>query len=455
MTDRSFLDANFHSIVQGIMRQEGIKEVDAYSLVTEDGLFVKYHICNVANMPPLVLHFEGRAIHSLFPAHVCTDILFHIRMASRKGKPVSTIYEYKSQPGMVFNIVASCYCTPFFLDSKRILAGFFLVLNAGRSLRSKNDFSPLSVMPQEKRFHSYRARLVYSILAGDVSLSSNAQEILRNFKISEATSLCTGFICEPLHENSSIWNDNHSEEYLLLLHAWQNHAVEYLNREMQIFSWCYSEGVAFFSPLVKEDFVYPNSRDETFEIGEDILEALHYLFPGKKLALGIAEKPCVLSEIHVTLEQAHRAAYGSLFGLSGKIFHYHDLGYGIFINQKHREQSVFAEEVLHPLFPQEGEKFELLLTLEALLERNSLAEAAKRMHVHINTMVYRKKQIEEILMVDLNDKRTRVNLFLSIKLWKFHHILKLHEKSMNYCRSFEESVSEEIFSCENSSCMSK
>ena len=48
-------------------------------------------------------------------------------------------------------------------------------------------------------------------------------------------------------------------------------------------------------------------------------------------------------------------------------------------------------------------------------------------------------------MVDLNDKRTRINLFLSIKLWKFRHILKLHEKSINYCRSLEENVLEEDF----------
>ena len=105
----------------------------------------------------------------------------------------------------------------------------------------------------------------------------------------------------------------------------------------------------------------------------------------------IAEKPCILSEVHMALEEAHRAAYGSLFGLSGEIFRYQDLGYGIFINQKYREQSAFAEEMLQPLFPSEGEEFELLLTLEALLEKNSLAKAAKRMHVHINTMIYRKK----------------------------------------------------------------
>ncbi len=445
MTERSFLDANFHSVIQEILQQEGVKEVDAYSLLTEDGLFVKFHVCNAANMPQFPLHFEGCSIHSLFPAPLCTDMLFHIRMASRKDKLVSTIYEYKNQPGMIFNVIASYSRTSFFLDSKRILAGFFLVLNAGKSSRSKNDFPPLFFMPQEKRFHSCRAHLVYAILTGNASFSSKAQEILRSFKIGETTSLCTCFVCEPLHEDSRIWNDNPSEEYLLLLHAWQNRAVEYLNREMQIFSWCYSEGVALFFPLVKEDFVHLNSRDESLEAGEDILNALRYLFPGKSLALGIAEKPCILSEVHMALEQAHRAAYGSLFGLSGEIFRYQDLGYGIFINQKYREQSAFAEEMLQPLFPSEGEKFELLLTLEALLEKNSLAKAAKGMHVHINTMIYRKKQIEEVLMVDLNDKRTRVNLFLSVKLWKFRHILKLHEKSINYCRSLEENVLEENF----------
>lgn len=171
MAERSFLDADFHSIIREIMRQEGIKEVDAYSLLTEDGFFVKFHICNAADMPQSSLRFEGYTIHSLFPAHLCSDILFHLRMANRKGKLISTIYEYRSQTGIVFN-VATSYCgTPFFSDSKRIFAGLYIVLNAGNPSRSKNDFSSLPLMPQEKRFHSYRAKLIHTILSGDVSFS--------------------------------------------------------------------------------------------------------------------------------------------------------------------------------------------------------------------------------------------------------------------------------------------
>ncbi len=444
MTERSFLDVNFHSVVRKIMQREGIKKTDAYCLLDEDGTFIKFYAFPSGDMPKSFQHFEGHSIHSVFPPHLCSDMLFHIRMASREDELVSAIYKYKNQPEIIFRIVASFFRTPLFLDSKHIVAGFFLVLSIETPSSSKKNSPSLPVMPQKERFHLFRKKMMHDILSNNPTLHPNAQKVLHSFGITEATSLFVYFICEPLHEDPCIWYGIHSEDYLLSLYSWQNHAVEYLNREMKIFSWCYSEGIGILFPFVKESLAC--SEDESFQLGEYTLNALHSIFPRKKLVMGIGEKPCILPEIRLSLEQARKAAYGSLFGLRGTVFHYQDLGYGLLLNQKSPAEDTFMGDILEPLIPQEQEKPELLLTLEALLEKNSLAEAAQQIHVHINTMAYRKKQIEELLAVDLGDSRTRANLFFAVKLWKLRYIDKLHEIALNYRHPFfEDILKEDLF----------
>ena len=430
----SFFDVNFHTMVQKIMQRENLKKPDAYCLVDEEGFFIKFHASNPQRMPRLSLHFEGHTIHSLFPPHLCPSILFHIRMAIREDKLISIVYEHKSaseaESEAIFHIVTSLFRTPFLWNSKRVLVGFFLVLSIEKPSKARNKSPGVPLMPQDKYFHSCRAKLMQRILGNNLSLYPKDREILYSFGITETTPLFTGFICEPLHENPYIWAGNYSEEYFLSLYSWQGSVVRYLNEEGGIFSWCYSEGVGLIFPFTRENSTYSNPKGESFQAGEAILNTLRYIFPQQNLVLGVGGKPCTLAEVRISFQKAHKAAYGGLFGLEGAVFHYENLGYGLLLNQKPHEEDVFIENVLQPLLPQECEKPELLLTLEALLEKNSLAEAARHMHVHINTMGYRKKQIETLLMVDLNDSRTKTNLLFAVKSWKIHRINRFHENAL-------------------------
>ncbi len=442
MEDRSFFEVNFHAVVQKIMERENIQNPDACCLVDEEGFFIKFHEHNPQNMPELARYFEGRDVHSLFPPHLSSSILFHIRMAGREDKLVSTVYEHRSpwkaESEALFHVAASFLRTSFFWNSKRVLAGFFSVLSVETSSRTRNDLPAMPLMPQEKYFHFHRAKLVREILSNASPLHPKARETLYSFGITETAPLFVSFICEPLHENPCIWAEKYSEEHLLSFYSWQSNAVRYLTEEAEIFSWCCSEGIGLLFPFTGEQFAYADSKGESIQMGEAILNALHYILPRKRLAMGIGGKPCFLSEIRTALRQARKAASGGLFGLHGGVFHYQDLGYGLLLHQKPCEEDAYMENILQPLLPQEREKPELLLTLEALLEKNSLAEAAQQMHVHINTMGYRKKQIETLLMVDLNDSRTKANLLFAVKSWKIHYIHKFHEDALLFCQSYGE-----------------
>ena len=61
---------------------------------------------------------------------------------------------------------------------------------------------------------------------------------------------------------------------------------------------------------------------------------------------------------------------------------------------------------------------ELLVTLRAYLEEDrSQRRAAERCVIHVNTVVYRIRRIEELLKVDLADPATVFDLTLAVRIW--------------------------------------
>jgi len=62
---------------------------------------------------------------------------------------------------------------------------------------------------------------------------------------------------------------------------------------------------------------------------------------------------------------------------------------------------------------------ELLLTLGALLTGDSAQVVAKKLHIHPQTVAFRKKKIEKCLNVDLNCMETRLKLTIATRLLSF------------------------------------
>lgn len=80
--------------------------------------------------------------------------------------------------------------------------------------------------------------------------------------------------------------------------------------------------------------------------------------------------------------------------------------------------STFYEETLGPLVEHDERKqSDLIRTLDGFFEANgNLAQAAKNLDVHRNTLVYRLEQISKLTELDLNDADNRLILHLSLKI---------------------------------------
>ena len=107
-------------------------------------------------------------------------------------------------------------------------------------------------------------------------------------------------------------------------------------------------------------------------------------------------------------------------GRGGAVVATSELGpYGLLLRASTREDlEAFARKALRPLLePDRGHGGDLLRTLQVFLEEDRVQRrAAARCFVHVNTIVYRLRRIEELLGVDLGDPSTVFDLTLALRI---------------------------------------
>jgi sugar diacid utilization regulator/GAF domain-containing protein len=107
-------------------------------------------------------------------------------------------------------------------------------------------------------------------------------------------------------------------------------------------------------------------------------------------------------------------------GRGGAVVATSDLGsYGLLLRASSRDDlEAFARRTLRPLLEYDrGHGGELLHTLRVFLEEDRVQRrAAARCFVHVNTVVYRVRRIEELLGVDLGDPSTVFDITLALRI---------------------------------------
>lgn len=152
-----------------------------------------------------------------------------------------------------------------------------------------------------------------------------------------------------------------------------------------------------------------------------------------KAVFGIGRMKQGLLNVQYSLQEAEKCLkYMQRFHYENQIISYSDLGIQRFILQ-HSEEEIheFIDEVLGPLIEYDkARNGELLKTLYIYLEKNqNTKRTAETLHVHINTLNYRLKRIEEILSLDLSAGTQLLNLHLAVSLCGHIHELSVFEQS--------------------------
>ena len=141
-----------------------------------------------------------------------------------------------------------------------------------------------------------------------------------------------------------------------------------------------------------------------------------------KTIIGIGRSYYGLENIHKSLEDSQKAceAYGGY--TDKKIIFYDNLGiYKIFCHDVLKEElNEFYNQKLKALLEYDNKKeTNLIETLDMYFEENgNLKKMSEKLYTHYNTILYRMKRIQEILDVDIKDRKIRYNLETALEIHK-------------------------------------
>ena len=145
---------------------------------------------------------------------------------------------------------------------------------------------------------------------------------------------------------------------------------------------------------------------------------------GTRLSCGISDHAERADELPRLYREAQQALdVGARITEYGNVVAYRDLGIYRLLLQVVDEGhlSRFVEETLGPLIRYDAtHRLGLVQTLSVFLnQRESLKQAARRLHVHANTVTYRLQRIEQLIPLDLSKPDDRLVAHVAVKILDF------------------------------------
>ena len=209
------------------------------------------------------------------------------------------------------------------------------------------------------------------------------------------------------------WAD-HRDVYQPLLDS----IVDELDDE-QTFAWDTMEGLG----VVRLGGGAANtSRLDQTQQAEEILQTIVLHRQELDISVGIAESARNLQELGNHYRQAAVAVHcGKKIWPQRKIFHYHDIGLLQLLPyiSDQKQLSHFIERTLGPVLQYDKKrKLKLLPTLEQILLSDTIKGAANTLSIHYKTLMFRKRRLERILGVSLDDMDVSITFSTAIKLMK-------------------------------------
>lgn len=125
------------------------------------------------------------------------------------------------------------------------------------------------------------------------------------------------------------------------------------------------------------------------------------------------------TDIKTGYTQAFEAVrVGSVLHPERCIHYWSDLGVcRLLIEQaKSTAGMAFIHDHLGPLLEPLPRNAEWLMTLQEFLSGDTMSVMAARLHVHPKTLAFRKRKIEKLLQIDLDDPEQRLNIAIALKL---------------------------------------
>lgn len=195
--------------------------------------------------------------------------------------------------------------------------------------------------------------------------------------------------------------------------------IDIIQNQGKVITWQTQDGIAILQPLLGNG--QNVSLKQTKIATEDMVKTLSRYWHGLPITGGVSHSSDQTQLIADVYEQARLSFHCSPVLYPEKVLHYwEELGcYQFIFNDCSSQQAQeFIDYHLGMLLDPErkGDKNELLATLKEVITGASAQTIGKRLFVHPQTVVFRKKNLQKIMGVDLDSLKVRMDLSVAIQL---------------------------------------
>ncbi|MDF2614486.1 MAG: transcriptional regulator [Clostridia bacterium] len=186
-----------------------------------------------------------------------------------------------------------------------------------------------------------------------------------------------------------------------------------------------SQDFLFFSHNNQITLLYPvTPEDPILQKIEQFIAAFEKRYKKYRLHAGVSSRWQQLTDFRSHYDKAQNALkFIGLTGKDSKVIQYDDLDIFCLLLSisKPSELSALYRRTLEKLMTYDQTAHsDLILTLEKFIEENgNLSSTANLLFIHVNTLRYRLKKIEQLLSCDLKNADTIFQLNLSLKIKKY------------------------------------
>ncbi|MDD4599464.1 hypothetical protein SDC9_03901 [bioreactor metagenome] len=197
--------------------------------------------------------------------------------------------------------------------------------------------------------------------------------------------------------------------------AWVDTAVDLINVRLGGLAWNSQRGIVILQHSLQTSCVRSGHCEATW--AEKISNVMQDVFRGIHYRIGVST---MYTEIKAVYTQAYEAAkVGPIFYPEKKIHYWRNLGVSRLVIEQAKSPAgmAFIQDYLGPLLEKPSSKNEeWLMTLKEIISGASMNSMAARLHIHPKTLAFRKRRIETLLQVEIDDPEERLNIAMALKL---------------------------------------
>ena len=353
---------------------------------------------------------------ALFRRHLHPDDVGKVKMALRnipRGKYAETEFRIVSSTGSITWLHARATTVADAQGNLGILLGITQDITEKKLTeeRIKKAEKELLFINQLNTRSEYLNRL----LTNDYPLEYTSKA-LNEFGIESQASYCC-FVIQTTDKTASPTGDESGETSAIM-----QKALIWLAGRGYDKIWSLHNNIILLMPILDEYLASPHSQ---LAFSASLSHAIRNQYPSCSLTIGISGTsgiPCNIKELY---EKASRAAIVATANRESPIIHFNDIGlYDIaFQLIKDKTITALANGTIGRLAEYDQTRGgNLLLTLKYILEDECLKTVAKKLYIHPNTAIWRKRRIEELLRLSLDNMETKVTLMLHLRIWELQHI---------------------------------